>query len=84
MTRIKELKGAIGLDMPYKGERLSMIFLLPDPDHSSLADLEESMAKVPDLNSLLTFGKHKVKVEVSVPKFKLECQLVRASNLELL
>merc|ERR1711983_674421 len=74
MLRVKDLRGAIALDMPYKGKRLSMIFLLPDPDHSSLEDLEDAMSKVEDLNGILKFGK-KVKCEVSLPKFKLESQL---------
>ena len=55
LRRIKELKGADALDMPYKGKRLSMIFLLPDR-HSSLGDLEEAMSKVTDLNSILKFN----------------------------
>jgi len=74
MLRVKELKGAIALDMPYKGKRLSMIFLLPDETHSSLEDLEDAMSKVENLNGILKFGK-KVKCEVSLPKFKLESQL---------
>ena len=52
-----------------------MIFLLPGK-HSSLTDLEDSMlASGQNLSSLLTFGDRKVKVEVKVPKFKLESQL---------
>ena len=78
MRRVKELKGAIALDMPYKGKRLSMIFLLPNEKHSSLADLEEAMTKVTDLNSIFhkfhKFGR-KVKVYVTLPRFKLESQL---------
>merc|ERR1712200_10343 len=74
MLRVKELKGAIALYMPYKGKRLSMIFLLPDETRSSLEDLEDAMSKVENLNGILKFGK-KVKCEVSLPKFKLESQL---------
>jgi serpin B len=74
MLRVKDLKGAIALDMPYKGKRLSMIFLLPDETHSFLEDLEDAMSKVEDLNAILKFGR-KVKCEVSLPKFKLESQL---------
>ena len=83
MLRVKDLKGAIALDMPYKGERLSMIFLLPDPNHSSLEDLEEDMSKVTDLNSILKFGK-KVKVQVTLPRFKLESQLELVEPLKQL
>ena len=72
---VKDLKGADALDMPYKGKRLSMIFLLPAIDrystYSSLEDLEEAMSKVTDLNSILRFGQ-KIDVEVRLPRFKLE------------
>ena len=75
---VKDLKGADALDMPYKGKRLSMIFLLPAIDrystYSSLEDLEEAMSKVTDLNSILRFGQ-KIDVEVRLPRFKLESQL---------
>ena len=74
MLRVKDLNGAIALDMPYKGKRLSMIFLLPDENHSSLADVEEAMSKVTDLNAILKF-EYKVKVKVTLPRFKLESQL---------
>ena len=70
---IKDLKGADALDMPYKGKRLSMIFLLPNHNHNSLADLEEAMSKVSDLNSILKFGQ-KNKVVVTLPRFKIESQ----------
>lgn len=83
MLRVKDLKGAIALDMPYKGKRLSMIFLLPDENHSSLGDLEDAMTKVTDLNAILKFGR-KVKVEVSLPRFKLESQLDLNEPLEQL
>ena len=83
MLRVKDLKGAIALDMPYKGERLSMIFLLPDPNHSSLEDLEEAMSKVTDLNSILKFGK-KVEVLVTLPRFKLESKLKLVEPLKQL
>ena len=74
MLRVKDLKGAIALDMPYKGERLSMIFLLPDPNHSSLEDLEEAMSKVSDINSILKFGR-KTEVDVTLPRFKIHSKL---------
>ena len=87
MKRVKELKGAIALDMPYKGKRLSMIFLLPNEKHSSLTDLEETMSKVTDLNAIFhkfhKFGR-KVKVEVTLPRFKLESQFDLAEPLKQL
>ena len=77
MRRVKELNGAIALDMPYKGKQLSMIFLLPNDKHSSLADLEDAMSKVTDLNSIFhkfhKFGR-KSKVEVTLPRFKIESE----------
>ena len=77
---VKDLNGATALDMPYKGMRLSMIFLLPSKrwdihtkrfKHSSLADLVKAISEVTDLNSILTFGQ-KTNVEVTLPRFKLE------------
>ena len=73
LNHVKELQGATALDMPYKGKRLSMIFLLPNYNRNSLADLEEAMSKVTDLNSILRFGR-KTKVVVTLPRFKLESQ----------
>ena len=77
MRRVKELNGAIALDMPYKGKRLSMIFLLPNDKQSSLADLEDAMSKITDLNSIFhkfhKFGR-KSKVEVTLPRFKIESE----------
>ena len=64
----------MALEMPYKGKRLSMIFILPNNKHSSLADLEEAMSKVKNINSILKFG-YKEKVEVTLPRFKLESKL---------
>ena len=71
MLYVKKLKGAMALEMPYKGKRLSMIFLLPNENHNSLADLEEAMSKVKNLNSILKFGQTE-KVEVTLPRFKIE------------
>ena len=64
----------MALEMPYKGKRLSMIFILPNNKHSSLADLEETMSKVKNINSILKF-EYKEKVEVTLPRFKLESKL---------
>ena len=74
MTRVKELDGAFALNMPYKGERLSMILVLP-AEGKTLVDLEKSMAKIPNINDALKFGTRKVKVELTLPKFKLESQI---------
>ena len=75
MLSISELLGSIALEMPYKGKRLSMILLLPTQDYS-LKELEDSIKKVDDLNSLLKFNAaRKVKVELTLPKFKLESEI---------
>ena len=74
MLHVEKLKGAMALEMPYKGKRLSMIFILPNDKHSSLADLEEAMSKVTNINSILKFG-YKEKVLVTLPRFKLESKL---------
>jgi len=79
---LKELK-AEAIQIPYKGQRLSMILLLPRPD-SSLEELEKSLEKVPDINTVLKFPPlpGKSKVELSLPKFKLETQLDLNDNLK--
>merc|ERR1712150_436433 len=79
---LKDLK-AEAIQIPYKGQRLSMILLLPRPD-SSLEELEKSLEKVPDINTVLKFPPlpGKSKVELSLPKFKLETQLDLNDNLK--
>jgi len=72
---LKDLK-AEAIEIPYKGLRLSMIVLLPRPD-SSLEELEKSLEKVPDIKTVLKFPPlpGRSKVELTLPKFKLETQL---------
>merc|ERR1712062_848383 len=53
----------MGLNMPYKGERLSMILVLP-AEGKTLTDLEKNMAKIPNINEVLKFGTRKVKVKL--------------------
>lgn len=80
---IKELK-AEALEMPYKGQRLAMVILLPKPE-SSLEELESAVAQVPDINELLKFPRPgRSKVEVTLPKFKLESEIDLKENLEAL
>lgn len=88
LWRIKDLKGADALDLPYKGKRLSMIILLPgkqgptchdifcrpSASEEDLEDLEEAMSKVADLNSILVFERES-NVDVTLPRFKLESEL---------
>jgi serpin B len=72
---LKDLK-AEAIEIPYKGLRLSMILLLPRPD-SSLEELEKSLEKFPDIKTVLKFPPlpGRSKVELTLPKFKLETQL---------
>ena len=60
-----------------------MIFLLPNEKHKSLVDLEEAMSKVTNLNSILKFG-DKEKVEVTLPRFKIESEFKLVESLEKL
>ncbi|KAG8223126.1 hypothetical protein J437_LFUL000547 [Ladona fulva] len=60
------------LELPYKGDQLSMVILLPDSS-SSIAELEEKVsAEAFDLDDLLSNHTYPVEVTVSLPKFKLE------------
>lgn len=57
------------LEMDYVGEDLSMVILLPDK-HGGLADLEDKL-NVANLDKWLG-GMHKTKVDVTLPRFKIE------------
>lgn len=65
---VKELDGASALEMPYKGDRISMIFLLPK-SKGGLEVMEKAMQDF-DLDTLM-FDRGS-KVEVALPKFKVE------------
>ena len=78
---LKELK-AEALEIPYKGQRLSMVLLLPKKD-SSLKDLETALEKT-DINEILNKMPRpgRSKVELTLPKFKIESQLELVDNLK--
>ncbi|GIY46174.1 uncharacterized serpin-like protein TK1782 [Caerostris extrusa] len=57
------------LQLPYKGEDISMIILLPNA-RDGLEELEKSLSL--DFIQDLTKGMRKRKVEVALPKFRLE------------
>jgi len=62
------------LEMPYRGEDLSMVILLPH-DTYGLAKLEESLTHERLQQALASVSQsHPQKVEVSLPKFKLTQQ----------
>merc|ERR1712110_951468 len=66
---LEDLK-AQAVEIPYKGGRISMIVILPDPE-SSLKDLE-NIFEVTQFN-LLDFNKEDV--DLTLPKFKIETML---------
>jgi len=71
---------AQAVEIPYKGNRISMIVILPDPE-SSLEELEKSveekgLSKILDTNKnffLKSFGRREV--DLTLPKFKIETSL---------
>ena len=66
---LEDLK-AQAVEIPYKGRRISMIVILPDPE-SSLKDLE-NIFEVTQFN-LLDFTEEDV--DLTLPKFKIETML---------
>ena len=69
-------------ELPYKGKRLAMVILLPHAN-SNLEELESAISKVPDMDELLKFPRPgRSKVEVSLPKFKLESEIDLNDNLK--
>ena len=71
---------AQAVEIPYKGDRISMIVILPDPE-SSLEELEKSveekgLSNILDTNKnnyLKSFGRREV--DLTLPKFKIETSL---------
>jgi serine protease inhibitor len=54
-----------------EGQRLSMVVLLPaQTETENLTTLENALQNIPDIHSLLQF-KHKMKVDLALPKFKV-------------
>jgi len=72
LKTIKELDDATALRMPYKGESLDMILVLPD-EKSNLDSLEKKMQEV-DLSQAFS-NISETKVKTFVPKFKIESTL---------
>ena len=62
------------MSMPYKGKHISMVLILPGKDES-LAELEDSLSKVVDINTILAEDVSKVEVRVRLPRFKVETTL---------
>ena len=70
IATIKALNGATALRMPYKGERLDMIIILPH-EQDTLESMEKKLAGL-DLKQHLNKFSTSGKVIVSLPKFKVE------------
>jgi len=66
------------LEMPYKGNDLSMLVLLPKSNN--IQDAEESLSKLDELKNNL--NENPVKVELSLPKFKFETEYMMADTLK--
>ncbi|XP_046400432.1 leukocyte elastase inhibitor-like isoform X5 [Ischnura elegans] len=68
---IQDLKAEV-LELPYEGDKLSMVILLPFAD-SSIFELESKVSSPDfDLSELLANHTYKQEVTVYLPKFKLE------------
>ena len=78
---LTELKTKV-LEVPYKGQQLSMVLLLPEQD-SSLIELEKALEKT-DLNEILKkmIRPGLTDVELTLPKFKIESELDLVDNLK--
>ncbi len=83
MFRISELDNADVLEIPYKGDRLSMVLILPDEEKGTLAGVEAKLAGMKDLHGRLQF-RRKMKTEVSLPKFKVESDFDLVQTLKTL
>ena len=70
IAKVQELNGAMALRMPYKGDQLDMIFILPN-EKDTLESMEKKLVKL-DLKQHLAHFSTRSNVIVSVPKFKVE------------
>ena len=61
--------GAQVLQLPYKGDRLSMLIILPD-DRDGIKDLEDSLSA--DLVRKWQDGLQETEIEISIPKFEMK------------
>merc|ERR1711974_556605 len=73
LENIAELEGASALQMPYKGENMDMVLVLPH-QKSDIVSLENQMAKANLSQVLGRFGP-KTNVEIYIPKCKVESTL---------
>ena len=81
VAKIKNLDAAM-IELPYKGERIVMQILLPKKT-GGLRELEGKL-KAEDLEDLFQEKKKEMKVELFLPRFKLEQTIPLASCLKQL
>ncbi len=79
--RYAETASAQVLELPYSGNELAMTILLPKPD-SSLAELEAAIRTDGVLSILEALSP--TKVDVSIPRFRFEAELLLNGYLEQL
>jgi len=68
------------IELPYKGNRIVMQVILPK-EKTGVFDLEKKLGEV-DLQSLFSEKKKNVKVDLSLPKFKLSHSLALSDSLQ--
>ena len=68
------------IELPYKGNRIVMQVILPK-EKTGVFDLEKKLGEV-DLQTLFSEKKKNVKVDLSLPKFKLSHSLALSDSLQ--
>jgi len=68
------------VELPYKGNRIVMQLILPN-ERTGVFDLETKLAEV-DLQTLFSENKRNVKVDLSLPRFKLSHSLALSDSLQ--
>jgi len=81
IVNIKNAK-AKALKLPYKGDRFSMVVILPD-DKDGIKKLEHDITKI-NLSEDIQFEKPKKTYHISIPKFKIETSMKLVSTLNRL
>jgi len=78
-ARLDELDCSM-VELPYKGERIVMQIILPK-QRTGVFQLENKLAEV-DLQTLFSEKKRNVKVDLSLPRFKLSHSLALSDSLK--
>ena len=72
-AKLKKLNGAM-VELPYKGDRMVMQIILPD-EINGLSAMEDRLKTLPDLQELFRKKQRKARVDVELPKFRLEHEI---------